>query len=62
MRVTQSIVSRNLLNSINQTQVSLSKSQNEISTGTAVANRRIIRPVLPKPLNTAIPLPPMKLT
>jgi flagellar hook-associated protein 3 FlgL len=37
MRVTQSIVSRNLLNSINQTQVSLSKSQNEISTGTAVA-------------------------
>jgi len=37
MRITQSIVSRNLLNSINQTQVSLSKSQNEISTGTAVS-------------------------
>lgn len=37
MRITQSIVSRNLLNSINQTQVSLSKSQNEISTGTVVS-------------------------
>ncbi len=37
MRITQSIISRNLLNSINQTQNSLSKSQNEIATGTAVS-------------------------